>query len=132
VTSSIALQNDNELLFTPVSGGIYLIEIVLVYGNPVGAGTPDLKVALGEDTTARGVFNTVGLSTADAAAASQILANRTATATFGTAATNRAATLRGTITGNGGSFVVQWAQNTANANPTIVRAGSILRHERIV
>jgi hypothetical protein len=29
-------------------------------------------------------------------------------------------------------FLTQWAQNAFNANPVVIRAGSVLRYRRIV
>jgi hypothetical protein len=130
VASSTAVQNDDELFFTATSGAVYQVELWLVYANAAGA-APDLKIDLGEDATARGAFESIGLSTADAAAATQFLANQTATATFGTAATKRMASISGNHAGNGGTFRLRWAQNTSNGTATIVYAGSLLRYRRV-
>lgn len=132
VASSAVVQNDDELFFTALSGKTYEVEVDLVYDSPAGAGTPDIKVDLGEDATARGVFHGVGFSTADAAQDINALANQTATLTFGTAATKRGCRMRGLYTGAGGVFRVRWAQNTSGVNGTIVRSGSQLRYRLVV
>lgn len=132
VSSSAVVQNDDELLFVAAAGKNYDVELDIVYDSAAGAGTPDLKCDLGEDATARGVFHGIGFSTADAAQDVQALANQTATMTFGTAATKRVARIRGSYTGNGGTFRFRWAQNTSGANATTVRAGSELRYRLIV
>lgn len=132
VASSVAVQNDDELFFATVSGAQYQVEIVLVYGSPAGAGTPDLKVVVGEDSTARGVVSQQGYSPTDVATFATGAANQTTSFLFGTAAADRVGLLFGTYTGAAGTFRVQWAQNTSGANATIVRAGSVLRYRRIV
>jgi hypothetical protein len=137
VSSSAVLQNDDELFFTATSGAIYEIEAVLVYGSPVGAGTPDVKFAFGEDSTAtRGTMSLIAsLGTAEAnqgTTITPIATNQTGVFGAGTAATNRAQVVKGFHIGAGGTFRVLWAQNTSDANATIVRAGSVLRYRRIV
>jgi len=130
VASSTTVQNDDDLFFTATSGAVYQVEMWLVYDNAAG-GAPDLKLDLGEDATARGAFEGVGMSTADAAQAITALANQTATMTFGTATTKRMASLVGNHAGAGGTFRLRWAQNTSNGTATIVRAGSVLRYRRV-
>ena len=134
VASSTTVQNDDELFFTAVSGGQYEIEVMLVYGSPAGGTTPDLKIDLGEDTTARGVVGTlVGFSNTDVAFGNVFGAtNQTATWIFGTATTDRIAKLVGVHTGGGGTFRLRWAQNVSGVNATIVRAGSLIRYRRVV
>jgi hypothetical protein len=132
VASSTTLQNDDELFFTAVSGGLYDIELYLIYASPAGAGTPDFKVALGEDATTRGVAQFVSLSAADGANTNVFGMNQTGNTTAGTAAANRAIKLWGWYVGNGGTFRLLWAQGTSDVSPTILRAGSLLRYRRIV
>lgn len=132
VASSTALQADDELLFTAVSGGVYEIEAVVIYASPAGAGTPDLKIAAGEDATTRGEYYMQGLNTADAAGASGISINNTSANSFGTAAANRAINVFGNHVGNGGTFAIYWAQVNSGVNATVVRAGSVLRYRRLV
>lgn len=132
VASNTVDQNDDDLSFLTVSGGQYEIEIILVYGSPAGGATPDLKVDLGEDATARGDFLFCGYSNTDTTNLLSLLANQTATAIFGTATTDRICKFWGTYTGGGGIFRVRWAQNTSGVNPTIVRANSLLRYRQVV
>lgn len=126
VTSSTTLQDDDELTATTISGTAYELEAFLIYASPAGAGTPDFKVAIGEDSTRRGALHGVGLQTTDGIADTAVWPDLTGTG-WGTAATDRALHLTGWFVGNGGSLKIQWAQNTSNGNPTIVRAGSTLR-----
>ncbi len=127
------LQADDELLFTAASGGVYEIELVIIYASPLSTTVPDLKIGLGEDTTARGVAACIGFSVTDATQLNSVLMTKTAnTLNFGTAATNRVVRIFAHYVGAGGTFNLMWAQNTTDANPTTVRAGSILRYRRIV
>ena len=51
---------------------------------------------------------------------------------FGSAAADRMAFMYGYHLGAGGTFRLLWSQDTSNANPTIVRTGSIMRYERVI
>lgn len=135
VASSATLQNDDELFFTATASAMYEIYLVIVYGSPAGAGTPDIKMAFGEDATARGVMTLIAYwSTANAANGSGFVGvgtDQTAIFGIGTATADRAAIISGFHLGNGGTFRFLWAQNTNNVNATIVRAGSVLRYRRV-
>lgn len=131
VSASTTVQADDELFFTATSGKVFEIEGILIYGSPVGAGTPDLKIAAGEDTTIRGELAFFGPSAGDTASALGLSTNASSTIGLGTAAIDRAVKFVGTHLGNGGTFQIQWAQNTSNANAVTVRAGSILRYRVI-
>jgi hypothetical protein len=132
ISSQTTPQNDAELFFTAVSGGVYDIELDFIYGSPAGAGTPDLKTIAAEDGTARGVQHWLGFNTADAAADFVVLSSTASAGGWGTAAANRMLKMWGHHVGNGGTFQVQWSQNTSGVNATIRRAGSTLRFRRIV
>lgn len=131
VTNSIALQNDDELFFTTINGGAYRVELALVYASPVGGTAPDIKFASGEDANTRGTWMTTGNSTGDAGQTSGNQHNQSTTVSFGTATQNRVVWASGVYYAGGGTFRILWAQNTANANPTIVRAGSYLRYIKV-
>ncbi len=66
-----------------------------------------------------------------AASAGAAINNGSLTAA-GTAAANRALIVNGWYLGNGAQAGLWWAQNTTDANATVVRAGSLLRYRRIV
>lgn len=134
VSSSTVLQNDDELFFTATSGGIYEIEGVIIYASPAGGGTPDIKVAFGEDATTRGGVAVTGLqTTVDTwTFIATINSNQTANAAVGTNAGNRAILINGGFLGNGGTFRFLWAQNTSSGNATTVKAGSVLRYRRVI
>lgn len=132
LNTNTTLQNDDELLFATVAGGIYEFDCFLLYGSPVGAGTPDLKFAAGEDNTSRGNMFVVGLSTTDTNnITSGAVRQGTALTTFGTAAANRLARIHGEFLAVGGTFSIQWAQGTSDANNVTVRATSFMRYRRL-
>jgi hypothetical protein len=130
VASNTVVQNDDELFFTAVASTLYAIEVGIIYDSPVGAGTPDIKVAFGEDGTARGQLGGVGISTADGSGV-WLLATSQAAGTFGTTTLERLIGGTGFHRGNGGTFLFQWAQNTSGINATRVVAGSWLRYRVI-
>ncbi len=128
VASNTSPQNDDELFFTTVSGAAYEMEVVLIYASPAGGGTPDIKMDLGEDGTARGDALGLGIGSTEATASGSILTNQSSTVLHGTAATNRVMKYFVTYVGGGGTFRVRWAQGTSSVNATIVRAGSLIRY----
>ena len=132
VASSTTLQADDELFFTPVSGGIYEIEINLIYASPDGGATPDIRANFYEDATTRGHAVWAGLATNEIAAVNARIGNNSVVQLAGTAATKRSLVAEGTYWGSGAQASIFWAQNTSDANPTIVYAGSTLRYRRIL
>jgi hypothetical protein len=127
------IQDDDQLQFLTAAGACYEVEIVALYASPVGAGTPDLKTELSEDTTPRGAIMWLGLGTTDAAATTTTTDIGGASASFGTAATKRMMRGVGHHVGNGGPLKFRWAQATNSAgSPVIVYTGSILRYRQIV
>lgn len=132
VSSSTAPQNDDELFFATANGTAYEIQIYLIYVSPAGGATPDIKVVLGEDSTARGISFVLEYTVADVAASGPALMNQTAVAQAGTATTIRALVYpTAWYIGGGGTFRVMWAQNTSSGDATTVKAGSVLRYRAI-
>lgn len=129
--TNTTLQGDDSITFSAASGKSYQIEVVVIYASPAGAGTPDIKMVFGEDTTARGVISGMGQTTTDVATLGTALQNGTSNFAFGTAATDRVIYFFGHYVGAGGTWRMQWAQQTSNANPVIVRAGSLLRYRQL-
>jgi hypothetical protein len=132
VASSTAVANDSALFFATVNGAVYELEMVLVYGSPAGGGTPDLKISFGEDATDRGAVQGTGFSSTSTISTAGVLANTGTTSVWGTDTANRGLLVRGAFVGAGGTFHVLWAQNTSGVNPTIMRAGSLVRYRRII
>jgi len=134
LASNTTMQNDDELFFTATSGKVYLVQAIIIYGSPAGAGAPDLKIGFGEDTnTQRGsISGQIVVTTADGVGPLTTSAtNQGANWIVGTAAADRIFFAWGIHLGNGGTFRMVWAQNTSGTGATIVRAGSVLRYERI-
>lgn len=130
VQSSTTLQADDELLFVAASGGVYQWELMLIYASPAGAGTPDIKVAVGE--AGYGPYRAIGISTSETLLRSGALSDGSQTLSFGTAAANRIALFDGGFVSSGATFNTNWAQATSDSNATIVRAGSVLRYRRLL
>ncbi len=132
IASSTVLTNDAELAFQTVAGVQYSVFIVLRYGSPAGAGTPDIQTAFGEDATPRGFFTAAGLSNSEAQFTALSAADQTDTSVFGTAATDRTVLIAGSYIGNGGIFRLLWSQFVSGANATIRRAGSAILYRPMV
>lgn len=130
VTTSTALQNDDDFAFATVDGALYEVEIVIEYVNSAGS-TGDLKMDFGEDANTRGAVQGIGVSAADAASTQTALTNQTDTLVFGVATGNRGALIRGAFRGAGGTWRVRWAQNVSGGTTKIL-AGSVLRYRRVV
>jgi hypothetical protein len=128
VTTTLA--PDDELLFTADLDAVYEINATLIYSN--AAGGPDLKIAVGEDSTARGQVKTIGLNTSDGASGADIRTNQADTAIHGSAVAERPIVFLGAHIGGGGTWVLLWAQGTGNATATVVKAGSVLRYRRLL
>lgn len=131
VTSSTALQDDDELQFAVTLGTSYYFELVLLYDAVGGSGTPDIKhdCALnGGATFSLAWRQHVGVSTAGAIQAGEV-ADMTTLITNGTA-TPRMLQMTGsfTVATSGGTFVLRWAQNTSDAAATRVLLGSTLSY----
>lgn len=129
VSSNTTVQNDDELFFTDVSGALYEVELVIIYGSPAGGGTPDLKAALGYASN-WGVFQYGGWAANDTLVNTVFNSNASQNPIFGTAAADRVGFIRGVMPGLGSTFRFLWAQNSSDSNATIVRAGSVLRYRR--
>jgi hypothetical protein len=130
VAANTTTQDDDQLQFQTVVGTAYEIELLVIYAN-VGGAKPDIKCELSEDATARGSSIWIGLSTTDAAQALTTTDVGGVSATFGTAVAKRIARGLAHHVGGGGLFKFRWAQNTSDAQPTVVYAGSVLRYRQI-
>lgn len=122
---------DPDLTFTPANGSVYEVYLAVVYASPAGAGTPDMKISFGEDGTKRGAITWLGLNTSDTELNALTGCATNSTNAYGTAAANRIGISRATYIGSGAAAGFYWAQNTSDANATIVRAGSLLAYRLI-
>lgn len=135
VTSSTALQNDDELLFAAVAGSSYRFTINLIVS--CASGTPDLKVLM---TAPAGslAWGVIGLDTAaTSGTASAVMIGRSV-ATSGSSVSVGAVNgiLHVQITGSflcttGGNVRLQWAQDTSSVSGVSVMAGSSLEAIRV-
>lgn len=130
VAANATTQDDDNLQFQTIVGSAYEIELLVIYANAGGA-KGDIKCELSEDATARGSTMWIGLSTADAAQMLTTTDVGGTSATFGTAVAKRVARGLAHHVGGGGLFKFRWAQNTSDAQPTVVYAGSVLRYRQI-
>jgi hypothetical protein len=134
VTSSTALQDDNELKFDVVTDGVYEFKVVLAYVEPAGSGTPDLDVAFGVSAgaVAGGNSGSHVVGTTGGAAVHTVNNTVATEATLGTAGGSRVVVIEGWVRATADAvFSLQWAQNVSSGNTVTVQAGSVLMYRRI-
>ena len=126
-SSSTTLAADNALIFTPASGSVYLIRLVVLYSSV----TPvNIKVTTGEDGTTRGVMEILTINNSSAATIAAFLDNNTVTSIVAQALTTvRVCTITGYHTGNAGTFSLWFATNSAGT--VTVKAGSTLTYQKV-
>ncbi|PVC80594.1 hypothetical protein DBP19_36260 [Streptomyces sp. CS090A] len=132
VTSSTALQDDDHLTLSVTGGGRYAIDACLVAsGDP--AGDLLLTIAAPSGSTGHWAPGGITLGVSDGTGSLRLTRYDPGTAIgVGITAAGLIVTPVGTITaGTSGAITVQWAQNTANATATVLRAGSWLRLTRV-
>lgn len=124
VTSSTALQDDDELLVTVEANGVYHFEAVIIAYS--ASATPDLKFQFIEPD---GTFDVVVTSGLGGDLISYIDESSSASVVDITAATEKVKYFTGIVRagGAGGTFKLQWAQNVSNATATTVKADSYMR-----
>lgn len=128
VNNSAALQDDDDLVLPVEASANYLVEIEIVYSSGT---TPDLKTTL---TVPSGTTGTLNVIAAGASVAGAGPVTLTGTVVFDGNAASAWGRLFGEVNvgSTAGSIQFRWAQNTANASNTIVRAGSFMRLTRIL
>ena len=135
VTSSVTLQNDDELFLSADANAQYFVWGHVIYD---GAAAGDISVAWSVpagatfDWVSGGIQTgaTTGVDTVSTSA--QPTAGNPAIGAIG-AGTNLVIPLQGRLVtaGTAGTLQFRWAQNTSNATATRVRAGSVLLMFRI-
>ncbi len=127
VQNSSTLQNDNNLVLTLEANRQYIVDGILFVS--AGSILPDLKIAIAPpsgSTLAIGYLNDVSRG---------VLSGGTTSSNIPLPAgsTKIPVHFSGTVvTGaTGGDAVLQWAQNTSNANATTIHTGSFIRAEEI-
>ncbi|MBW4062252.1 hypothetical protein HJC99_06825 [Candidatus Saccharibacteria bacterium] len=123
VTSSAAFVNDNALSFTVGPNETWTYNMT-VFGN--SGTTPDFKFSMSAPAGSSCVW---GVSEAENADSNGNLSCGASSGLISGSGADEPYYITGTVTAGvtGGSVTLQWAQNTANAANTIVRAGSYLQ-----
>lgn len=122
VNNSTTLVNDADLAWAVAASKVYELRVELIYNSGI---TPDIKWAWTFPTGLTMTWQHRGTDSGGAVQFRGGYTQATVLATGGTAA-EEYLTLTGIVTVgvNAGTLQLQWAQNTANASNTIVRAGS--------
>jgi hypothetical protein len=134
VTSSVVMQNDNELFFSVVSGAKYLFEFVL--NTTAGSSAVDGQATL---VVPSGTLSAVCLAMDPAVSAGTIGSGEFRSFTaggqilqFGTSATGTGVRIKGTFIATANGVVqLQWAQLASSATALTVRAGSTVEARRV-
>ncbi len=128
VNNSTTLQNDNELVLAVVANATYLLSCQMIQNS--GA-TPAFKLDL---TMPAGATWKPGWFTCGASAAAEQTGVMSTPAINGVTGAGADAFVKFeavvVISSTSGNIQVRWAQNTANASDTTVRAGSWLELAR--
>jgi|SRR5882757_2660360 len=136
VTSSTAMQNDNELFLPAVASATYLMELYLMYDSSTAS---DIKIGWTVPTGATMIWAPMGANLGEAtnsAVLSMNLQSRVETETAnlgGSTSTGIGATAWGVLimSTTAGNLQFQWAQATSGATATNVRVPSTLKLTRI-
>lgn len=134
VTSSIVLQDDNELLFTAAANATYEVWAFLHYIGVNAGGI--LKIGWAGPASATFDWTASGLATGAIATTGNLDASYlslASTITLGGGANDVVARPSGLLvtSATSGTFKLQWAQGTSSATATTVKAGSFLAYRRI-
>lgn len=134
VTSSATLQDDDELTLTVATNSTYEVDCLLKYD---GATTGDLKFQFVIPASASFDFRALRLQTgaSDPTAVALEYGNQAGSMGVGCigSGTTASCDIHGTLitAGTGGTFKLQWAQNTSDATATRIFARSFLKAVRI-
>lgn len=136
VNNTTTLADDNTLTFPVVAGEVWEIEGLLFVDSATAA---DITVRLATPSGQSGYWRALGSSasntsaTAAALVPSGVAFNGNATIGGLGAGVISTVKLEGLlVVGDAGSCVLRWAQGTADATDTIVKAGSYLRARRVM
>lgn len=129
VTSSTTLVNDTALFLSLAANATYKFDLALLYKG-AATGTADLKPAWTVPSGCVIAAITGGVNTGLGSVWGTMTQSTVNPAAFGTNGTSLPLSLivSGTVTTSStpGIMQFQWAQNTSNATPTTVMAGSSL------
>lgn len=130
VNNSAVLVNDTALAVALAINAIYIFELGVIYTSGT---TPDIKVGFTIPTGAATAFGHDYFDTALTRDMRSYLVAPTSGLAMGGNVGGTIGRMFGTVTtvGNSGNMQVVWAQNTANASDTVVKAGSYLAVQRV-
>lgn len=139
LTSSTALQDDNELFTAIGASEVWVAEWTLYVAGATSPGDFDPAINLPAGATMRWAAMGLAVSATsgefDVKINSSTTVNSAAAGTFGTIGTSPATmvTIRATIVNstNAGNIQLRWAQGSSSGTATTVLAGSILKAYRL-
>lgn len=125
VNNSAALQNDNHLFLSVAASTNYEMMLRLIVNSGT---TPDIKVDFTYPTGATATFQQQMLEPGSSTAGLQGPYVQTDVLAMGTTGSNQIIFITGLwfISTTAGTLQVRWAQNTATASNSIVRANSYM------
>jgi hypothetical protein len=128
VNNSATLQNDDALVLAVNSTATYEVSGIIRYNSGT---TPDIKFAWTAPASATFFWECIGLDTGASGVTGTVSRQALAigdTVGIGGTGNDLAASIKGilTVASTAGNLQLQWAQNTANASNTIVRANSYI------
>lgn len=136
VTSSTTYQDDNELFLPALAFAQYRFDLLLLHSSGT---TGRFKMQFTAPASATVSWGVIGVNIAVGSSTlvtDTIMPSRVVGDILGLGGGNLTGTtalIQGVLTTNAtaGNLMLQWAQNTTDANATQVRAGSALRMKRI-
>ena len=132
VNNSVAVQNDDELLFAVAANEVWQFEGLLVVSSNAAA---DFRLTFVGPTGAVGAWGATaynsGLATTQSGSGGDLAGEGTHAITGTTDGAYTVFRFWGGIHNgaNAGNLTLQWAQGTVNASDTIVHAGSYLKYQ---
>jgi hypothetical protein len=132
VTSSVALQNDNDLVMAAVASATYQFDCFLYYEG-FTQGSSDIKWTWAIPAGATMVYGVVFVGAGGGLTLSGDVATDVVTAGTNGAGNIRSILMTGSIvmSSTAGPIQLKWAQNTSSGTATIVHAGSTLTLKRM-
>lgn len=133
--SNTTLADDPDLTLPLAATGSYLWEAFIAYSVNVAAGGADIKATFTVPVGATLVASQFGTATTTTPTSYDVTVGPGSwpRAMAGNGTVGMAFQPKGSITmgGNAGAVTLQWAQNTSNATPLLVLAGSWMKLTRV-
>lgn len=120
------LQDDDDLKIAMAANEVWYFEAMLTH-IAASSGTPDIKIAFTVPSGATLIWSGIGLGVSGAANVETEIVSGTAAA-FGGGGDSHTIQVKGIVimSTTAGDLQLQWAQNTATAEDTDMKAGSWL------